>query len=97
MTHPRDLRTQFLWVVRAMLIAAGAALAVGLLLHVAGSPVAADQVLRAGLVILMATPIIRTLIAVGERLRQRDQYYLLVTTLVLLELSLTFWYATMHL
>jgi hypothetical protein len=96
MTDPQDLRTQFLWVVRAMLVASGATLAVGLLLHVAGSPVRADQVLRGGLVILMATPVVRTLIAVSERLRQRDRYYLLVTTLVLLELSLTFWYATMH-
>jgi uncharacterized membrane protein len=92
-----DLRERFLWVVQSMVVAAAAALALGLVLHVSSAnAVLAERSLRTGLVILMATPVIRTLIAVAERLRTRDLQYLVVTTIVLLELSLTMWYAVRH-
>ena len=95
MTADQDLRERFLWVVRTMVIAAGVALAVGLLFYIRGTnATVADRSLRAGLIILMATPVVRTLIAVIERLRTRDGFYLVVTAMVLFELALTLWYAT---
>lgn len=95
MTADQDLRERFLWVVRTMVIAAGVALALGLLFYIRGTnAIAADGSLRAGLIILMATPVVRILIAVIERLRTRDVFYLVVTATVLFELALTLWYAT---
>ena len=94
MTLDRDLRHQYLWVVRTMVLTAGVALALGLFLHLSSlNPQAADQALRTGLILLMSTPVVRTLIAVSERIRRRDVHYLVATGLVLFELSLTLWYA----
>ena len=42
----------------------------------------------------MSTPILRILIALTERLRRRDLQLIAITIVVLLELSLTMWYAT---
>lgn len=90
----RDLRERFLWVVRAMVVGAGFALAVGLLLHVTGTNARmADESVRVGLVVLMATPVVRVLIAIAERLRRPDLLYVTVTAIVLLELTVTMWYA----
>ena len=95
MTADQDLRERFLWVVRTMVIAAGVALALGLLFYIRGTnATVADRSLHAGLIILMATPVVRTLIAVIERLRTRDVFYLVVSAMVLFELALTLWYAT---
>jgi uncharacterized membrane protein len=92
-----DLRERFLWVVQTMVVAAAVALALGLILHVSGADaLLAERSLRTGLVILMSTPVIRILIAVAERLRTRDVQYLVVTAIVLMELSLTMWYAVRH-
>ncbi len=95
MSANRDLEDRFLWVVRAMVVVGALALAAGLLMHLAWSDkTVASAYLRAGLVLLMATPALRIVIAVAERLRRRDFQFVLVTAVVVLELSLTMWYAT---
>lgn len=93
MTH-RGIEQHFLWLVRAMVIVAAAALAAGLFLQIATSSAAvALTLLHAGLIVLMATPVLRILIALAERLRRQDLQFIAITVVVLLELSLTMWLA----
>jgi hypothetical protein len=49
--------------------------------------------LNAGLVILMATPILRVVVSVIEYLRMQDWFFVCLTLGVLLELSVTMAYA----
>lgn len=97
MIPDRDLEERFLWVVRAAVIAGGLALAAGLLMHLAWpDKAAANTYLRAGLMLLMATPVLRIVIVLAERIKRRDYQFVLITAVVLLELSLTMWFATMR-
>jgi uncharacterized membrane protein len=50
-------------------------------------------VLNAGLVVLMATPILRVVVSVVEYVRMRDWFFTLMTLVVLVELSVTLLYA----
>jgi uncharacterized membrane protein len=71
-------------VLRAGLAISVAVLAAGLALSLAGvAPAAADRVLRAGLLILMATPVARVVAATIEYGVERDWVFLSVTLLVL--------------
>jgi len=63
-------------------LAAGLALALGWPTYAAG-----DLLLRAGLVILMATPAVRVLVSVVEYARSRDWLFVALTTTVLLVLA----------
>jgi uncharacterized membrane protein len=49
--------------------------------------------LNAGLVILMATPILRVVVSVIEYVKMRDWFFVVATIVVLLELSVTMIYA----
>ena len=61
------------------------ALGLGLSLFVPAAA-AGSVLLRAGLVILMATPVGRVAVSVGEYARQRDWQFVLLTSIVLIEL-----------
>lgn len=62
-------------------------LALGLLLSLGGaSPRLAHLLLSVGLVVLLATPVSRVVIAVVEYLRERDWIFAALTVVVLLEL-----------
>ncbi len=52
----------------------------------AGTAGIAQLLLNAGLVILLATPVGRVVVSVGEYARERDWVFVLLTTIVLLEL-----------
>jgi uncharacterized membrane protein len=96
-TAATDLRERFLWFVQGMLATVGATLVFGLVVHLSQIDAAmANRAFAAGFVVLMATPVVRTLIALAERLRRRDFLTVSITTIVLLELSLTLWYAAVH-
>ena len=71
-------------------IASAALLATGLLLWLL-NPVTphGDQLLNAGLIVLMATPIIRVIVSVAEYVRLRQWFFVAVTLIVLAELTLT--------
>jgi uncharacterized membrane protein len=71
-----------------------AVLAVGLTLFLI-SPDArlGTRVIDAGLIILMATPILRVMISVVEYVRMREWFFALITLAVLLVLSVTVFYA----
>lgn len=69
-------------------------LAIGLLLYLADPASAvADWSLRAGLVVLMATPILRVVVSVIEYVRMRDWFFTLTTVVVLAELAWTLIFA----
>jgi uncharacterized membrane protein len=71
-------------VVSAALLTAGLAL---WLAHPDG--VAATSLLTTGLVVLMATPIMRVLVSFAEYLRMRDWFFVATTIVVLAELAVT--------
>ena len=92
---PSDLEDRFLWIVRLSVRLSAFALAGGLVLRLLAPHASLSRrVIGAGLILLMLTPVLRILIAVAERLRRRDLQLVAITIVVLLELSLTMWYAT---
>lgn len=94
MSPDRDLEERFLWMVKVMVVVGGLVLATGLVMHFAWPlATAANRYLTAGLMLLMATPALRILIAVAERIRRHDLQFVAVTAVVLLELWLTMWFA----
>lgn len=68
----------------AGVLVASACLAVGLIMWMAGGyPIAANRVLAAGLIVLMATPILRVVVSLVEYLRMRDWLFAATTIVVL--------------
>jgi len=62
-------------------------LAIGLALTLARADAPlASLLLNGGLLILMATPVARVVISVGEYVRERDWFFVAMTSIVLLEL-----------
>ena len=53
---------------------------------------AADLLLRAGLFVLMATPILRVIVSIVEYVRMRDWFFVATTLAVLTVLALTIFY-----
>jgi len=71
-------------------IASATLLAVGLGLWLSGSYMnAALWLLNAGLIVLMSTPILRVLVSFAEYIAMKQWFFVGVTLLVLLELSVT--------
>lgn len=78
----------------AGLAAAAASLAAGLVLFfVRPGSASADSVLAVGLMILMATPILRVVVSVVEYVRMRDWFFVAITLSVLGVLAATVWFA----
>jgi hypothetical protein len=90
-----DLEDRLLWLVKTALFASGGALAAGLGVHLLGGDRPLSRSLLAlGLVLLMTIPALRVVIATAERVRRRDWYFVLATVVVLVELSVTMWFAS---
>lgn len=68
-------------------------LAAGLLLTLSGADRAAGHMLRAGLLILMGTPVMRIVLSVAEAIRQRDWFWLWTTVAVAVVLAGTLAYS----
>lgn len=86
MSNPRLERLDVLLgrVLLAGVLLSAACLAVGLTMWLAGGyPIAANRVLAAGLIILMATPILRVVVSLVEYLRMRDWLFAATTIVVL--------------
>ena len=94
MSQPGDIEERLLWVSRTNVALFGIAMVAGLVLHLA-SPygVPSVRLLQAGLVLLMAAPALRILIAVAERIRRRDRVFVLMTAIVVIELGIVLWRA----
>ena len=98
MTGSRDLEDRLLWIVKTGVLASGLTLAAGLALHVfQGDTSAARSLLALGLVLLMSVPAVRVVLAIAERLRRRDWYFVTATLIVLVELSVAMWFASRRL
>jgi uncharacterized membrane protein len=90
----RDLEDRYGWVIDMAVMTSSLVLAAGLIVHMILSDVSrAALFLRAGLVLLMATPALRIFIALAERVRRRDLQFVAIAAIVVLELSLALWYA----
>jgi hypothetical protein len=78
----------------AGLALSASALAIGLVVYLLlpNSP-AALLLLTSGLVILMATPLLRVLVSIIEYVRLGDWFFVTTTVVVLVELSVTMIYA----
>ncbi len=75
-------------VLRVGVAASSLCLAVGLALSMVPSAAGAAKILlNAGLIVLMATPVGRVVISVGEYALERDWLFVVLTTIVLLELA----------
>lgn len=71
-----------------------AALGVGLLIWlIAPSSTAANLLLKIGLFVLMATPILRVIVSAVEYVRMRDWFFVATTLAVLAVLGVTIFYA----
>ena len=91
MTSPFErLMGRLLWV---GVITSTGLLSAGLLLTFAGPPDVAGRLLHAGLIVLMATPATRVVLACGEFARTRDWFFALVSLAVLAVLGMTLWIA----
>jgi len=75
-------------------LVAASCLAVGLLFYLADpASTVADRMLRTGLIVLMATPILRVVVSVVEYARMRDWFFAVTTMIVLAELAWTLIFA----
>jgi uncharacterized membrane protein len=73
-------------VLRAGVMTSSICLAAGLVVSLAGGARAADLLLHAGVIILLATPVARVLISIVEYVRERDWPFVVLTAIVLVEL-----------
>ncbi len=73
-------------VLRAGVTISSICLAIGLALTMAGNADAADLLLRAGVIILLATPVARVIISIVEYIREHDWTFVVLTAIVLMEL-----------
>jgi uncharacterized membrane protein len=94
MTSPSDPLVRLEYHVGRLFVAGVAIstsiLAIGLALFLfAPDASAGDQLLDAGLLVLMATPMLRVLLSVVEYVRMRDWFFASTTLAVLAELSVT--------
>jgi uncharacterized membrane protein len=89
-----DVEDRYAWMVNTSLVGSSLVLLTGLIVHIVLSNESlAQRILRAGLVLLMATPVLRIVIAVADRVRRRDIQFVVITLIVVLELGVTLWYA----
>ena len=93
--RPRSLEHRYRWLSVATVGLFALAFAIGLGLHLTdpGSD-GATFALNAGLVLLMVSPAVRMSVAAAERLRKRDLAFLVMTLVVLLELTIVLWRAS---
>jgi uncharacterized membrane protein len=89
-----DLERRLARVFVAGLTASAAALVLGLLLYfIAQDSKQTSVLLGAGLIALMATPLLRVIVSISQYLRMRDWVFAALTCAVLAELMVTLIYA----
>lgn len=86
------LETQIGRLLRVGVVVSATLLSIGLVLTLAGAPVA-DRLLQMGLVVLMAIPFTRILASFADALRRRDRLLAGSTAVVLLVMALSLVYS----
>ena len=94
MTSSPDIEIRLRWVTGTLVVLFGAFLLTGMVFHLL-SPGSALSVrlLEVGIILLMAAPAVRILIAVAERVRRSDWPFVVMTLVVVLELAIVLWRA----
>jgi hypothetical protein len=94
MSGTEDIEVRLRWVSITTVALFAAALTGGMILYLflPESAVSA-RLIEAGLVLLMAAPAVRILIAVAERLRRHDWTFVAMTLIVAIELAIVLWRA----
>ena len=90
-----SLEYRYRWLSAGIVAAFSLAFAIGLVLYLLdpggkGAVIA----LQTGLVLLMASPAVRIVVATAERVRIRDVPFVVMTIAVILELAIVFWRAS---
>jgi len=89
---PRFERTLVRVMLAGVWLSAGL-LTCGLALRLVLGHSSGDALLRAGLLTLMGTPVIRVVMSVGEAIRERDWFWMWSTIAVIVVLAGTVWYS----
>ncbi|MBA2302333.1 MAG: DUF1634 domain-containing protein [Acidobacteria bacterium] len=90
-----DLEIRYRWLSIAVVILVGGAFALGLILYVLDRGSGASlQALNAGLLLLMAAPAVRILVAGAEQIRRGDWTFVLLTAIVAAEIGVVLWRAS---
>jgi uncharacterized membrane protein len=87
------LERQLGWLLVTGVTASAVCLMAGLVLLFASEGGWADHLLTAGLLILMATPMLRVVVSIVEYVRIREWFFVLTTVVVLAELGIGVLYA----
>lgn len=91
---PASLEVRFRWLSVTIVVAFGAALMAGTILHVlAPNSAISLGFLHTGIIMLMTAPALRIVIAVAERVRRRDWTFVVMTVIVVIELAIVMWRA----
>jgi hypothetical protein len=75
---------------RSVIVLSVATLGVGLALHLAGAA-AGDRIIAAGLLVLVAMPVVNVLIVLGREVRRRHWGFVLATLGVMAALAYAIW------
>ena len=94
----REFDTRFSWVALSGVLVSGVCLLAGVALYLSAPESAVTAtLLQTGLIVLMATPLLRVFISIAERASVRDWTFVLVTLTVLLEVGLAAFLASRRL
>lgn len=89
-----NLEIRYRWILVVIVLLFGAVLAAGLSAYMLNQASGVSRLaLNSGLILLMASPAVRMMVATAERIRLRDWTFLAMTAVVALELSLVMWRA----
>jgi uncharacterized membrane protein len=74
-------------VLRTGVVTSSVCLGVGLALSLIGTSALAQLVLNVGVIVLLATPVVRVLVSIAEYISERDWAFVMLTAIVLAELA----------
>jgi uncharacterized membrane protein len=74
-------------VLRTGVVTSSVCLGVGLALSLIGASALAQLVLNVGVIVLLATPVVRVLVSITEYISERDWAFVMLTAIVLAELA----------
>ena len=94
----REFDTPLSWLAFSAVLVSGMCLLAGIALYLSAPESALTAtLLQTGLIVLMATPLVRVFISIAERASVRDWTFVLVTLTVLLEVALAAFLASRRL
>ena len=74
-------------VLRTGVVSSSVCLGVGLALSLVGATSLAQVLLNVGVIVLLATPVVRVVVSIAEYISERDWAFVMLTAIVLAELA----------